>query len=822
MTRYLYLIFCVLAAAALALFVSHHLTRLTVRESVPTRLERVTLLLLLLLGILTIYGAFFLEESYFGYRDVGLDTVDVYVPFYLDLLDSLRDGTFGLWNYQYGLGASILSYQSWLLDPFNLVLVPLGLLLGDAHLSLALVIVQALKIALSGLLFDCLLVRYCETPLARILGSLCYAFSGFLILWGQHYWLGGVAVIFVLLLLFLERLQERWSVSRFLSVSAVTAVCVGWSPYCGFMMLVCAAIYMLLRLVHFAGVNHPVRDVAVGVLRLLLPVFCGCLMACVAFVPYLLYLLTETSRLSSDGGSSLISSVASYATGFVPLSWLPLILSRLLGSGLVVTGSAYPEDLVVRTELFPYINTYEFVCLGFGVLSLVLLLQFAHWVCHDARPRERALVVIAALLVLLYCVNDFLPALLNAFSAPKYRSAFALAVPSCIAIALGWERRVQARQIARGPLIFGLALTVAVLVWSLLVSVDGRKLAALYLVIAICGAFLMFRLSRLGHPNAVLLVLAAATFFSVLMDGFFVTNSRIFCTEDDFPAATEKYSANTMQALEWLHENDSSFYRVEKTYYDWGYYGDALIEDYRGVNAYNSTGVRGVVSYFEALWPGVVGNNGATQNYLDVGNALDLTSDLGVRYLLSRERQESPFELVGSFGDVNLYRNGEASMLSGRGGVISESELMELPTAGERRSALAARISVPDDLAASLPSKDGNETVFADLKIDDGHAVVGTAKIIEDTIACLSVPYSSGWRVFVDGAEVETFRANLGFIGFLMPEGTHDLEVRYELPGLEVGGCLSVVGLVAAGVSLGVMRWRQSRTDTSSPSDTRR
>lgn len=822
MTRYLYLVFCVPVGIVLAWFVNRHLNRLTVRESVPTRLERVTLLALILFGVFTIYGAFFLEESYFGYRDEGLDTVDVYVPFYLDLLDSLRDGTFGLWNFQYGLGASILSYQSWLLDPFNFVLVPLGLLLGNMRLSLALVIVQSLKIVLSGLLFDCLLARYCETPLARIIGSLCYAFSGFLILWGQHYWLGGVAVLFTLMLLLLERLRERWSVSRFLYVVAATAMCVGWSPYCGFMVLVCAAMYMLLRIIHFAGTEHLMRDVLTAVFRLLLPVLCGCLIACVTLVPYALYLTTETSRLSSDGGVSLFSSMALYASDFVPVSWLLLILSRLLGSGLVVTGSAYPEELAAPTELFPYINTYEFICLGFGVLSMVLLLQFAHWVCRDVRSRDRVLVVIAALLVALYCVNSFLPSLLNAFSAPKYRSAFALAVPLCIAISLGWERRVQVRMVARAPLAGGLILTVSVLAWSFAMAVDGHKLAGLYLIIVAIGAVMMIWLSQSSCPNAAILALAAVTFSSTLMDGFFVTNSRVFCTEDDFPAATEAYSGDTMRALDWLSQNDDSLYRVEKTYADWGYYGDALIEGYRGVNAYNSTGSGGVVTYFEALWPGVVGNNGSTQNYRDTGDALELTMDLGVRYLLSRERQGNPFELVDTFGDVSLYRNENASMLSGRKGAISESELMELPTADERRAILTTRVSVPDDVASALPSEDGGETVSVNLRLENGRVIVGTPDVAVDSVACLSIPYSSGWRVFVDGSEVETFRANLGFIGFLMPRGSHDLEVRYELPGFEVGACLSVVGLVVAGVLLGVMTWRQSRTGTSSPSDTRR
>ena len=80
----------------------------------------------------------------------------------------------------------------------------LSLLLGQERLSLVLVIAQGLKMLLCGLLFDHVLTFYCKRPLSRIVGSVLYSFCGFLLLWGQHYWIGASIVMATLMMLMLE------------------------------------------------------------------------------------------------------------------------------------------------------------------------------------------------------------------------------------------------------------------------------------------------------------------------------------------------------------------------------------------------------------------------------------------------------------------------------------------------------------------------------------------------------------------------------------------------------------------------------------------
>lgn len=800
---------CAVLALVLGYLMSRRYRSLTAPSRKAGREELLFLLGILLIGSLAIYGAFLLGHASFAYRDVGSDTVELYVPFYTNVIESMRNGSFGAWNFEYGLGAAATSYQSWLLDPFNVVLIPLGLVLGSERLSLALSLVQVLKIVVSGLAFDLLLKRYCETPLGRIVGASCFAFGGFLMLWGQHYWLGSVYAVFAVTILQFERLMERWSAPRFCGVAIVCALCIGWSAYCGFMSLLGAALYCLLRLIHAVEGTGKVGQVVRGTLRLCLPVLCGTLLSGVALIPYASYLLGETSRVATGAESSVIQLAGEYLLGFVPLRWVPMVLSRLLGSGLISSGAPISPELVPPTEHFSYVNCYELVVLGFGSLALVLLSQFFHWAFRECGKRDRTLIVVAGVLVGLYCFNEFLPALFNVFVGPKYRSSFVLAVPICIAMALGWERRVQSGETSRAALLVGVIPTVAILIWSAANSVNGRRLCAAYLAIVLVFCALSLLASpRGGRRIPALEGPAARTFLAGLvvagcvLDGFYVTQVRTTCTSDDFPSREAAGTQDTLDALSWIRQSDDGLYRIEKTYVECCSYNDALVQGYWGASSYNSTSDGDVIEFYRTFWPDAYLSDYAIQDFKLDANGYSLLSQLGVRYLLSKGPvEDSRFTLVNQCGSVYVYRNeGAVPLLFTREALMGESDVELLSNAAVRQVAIGRALVVPDDVASAHASLEP-ASLMSSLSAKGGDCLIGTVETTAPAVACLSIPYTSGWIVTIDGEEVETFRANVGFVGFEVPEGSHDIEVRYAVPGLTSSLVVSATGTALTVIS---------------------
>ena len=61
-----------------------------------------------------------------------------------------------------------------------------------------------------------------------------------------------------------------------------------------------------------------------------------------------------------------------------------------------------------------------------------------------------------------------------------------------------------------------------------------------------------------------------------------------------------------------------------------------------------------------------------------------------------------------------------------------------------------------------------------------------------------AIPYDSGWDVFCDGKKVDTYCAQLGMIGFDLPEGDHVVEFKYHTPWLNAGVIISLVAVLFA------------------------
>ena len=83
-----------------------------------------------------------------------------------------------------------------------------------------------------------------------------------------------------------------------------------------------------------------------------------------------------------------------------------------------------------------------------------------------------------------------------------------------------------------------------------------------------------------------------------------------------------------------------------------------------------------------------------------------------------------------------------------------------------------------------------NLTSFSDEK------VTGTIDTNEDGILQISTSYSLGWNAYVDGNKVETINVNTGFIGIPLSKGSHNIELIYSTPYLDIGTKLSILGLI--------------------------
>ena len=99
------------------------------------------------------------------------------------------------------------------------------------------------------------------------------------------------------------------------------------------------------------------------------------------------------------------------------------------------------------------------------------------------------------------------------------------------------------------------------------------------------------------------------------------------------------------------------------------------------------------------------------------------------------------------------------------------------------------------------------ETKFENMKID-GNNISGKINNDKNGILQLSIPYSNGWKVFVDGQEKELLNVNTGFIGVQLEAGDHNIEFRYTTPGLNLGIIISIIGFA---LFIGIIIYERKR-----------
>ena len=84
--------------------------------------------------------------------------------------------------------------------------------------------------------------------------------------------------------------------------------------------------------------------------------------------------------------------------------------------------------------------------------------------------------------------------------------------------------------------------------------------------------------------------------------------------------------------------------------------------------------------------------------------------------------------------------------------------------------------------------------------------VTGTITLGKDKYLLFSIPYSKGWKAYVDGKECKVLKANEHYIAVKVEKGSHTVDLKYMTPGLKAGTAVSIVSLVAY---LGLIIWRK-------------
>ena len=144
------------------------------------------------------------------------------------------------------------------------------------------------------------------------------------------------------------------------------------------------------------------------------------------------------------------------------------------------------------------------------------------------------------------------------------------------------------------------------------------------------------------------------------------------------------------------------------------------------------------------------------------------------------------------------YYYGKSDYLGYFGNDVKTDEVtMSFSLIGEytfdRLKVLVESLDKYGDQVASLSEEHLENVTFL------ANEVKGTISLSHEKYLLLSVPYSKGWRAYVDGMEAEVLEANQHYIGLKLDSGDHEIVLRYSSPGLKTGAIVTLVSFVALG-----------------------
>lgn len=766
------------------------------------------------------------------FNDIGSDTWQQYIMNYTSIVNHLRDGSFSLWDFNNGLGINQFNFN--LFDPFLMLLYGVGVVLGPAHMLLYINVIQILKIMVAAFAFYWFLSQFSFSVLSKMIMSYAYALNGFLLVWGQHYQFGTVVIYFLLMLLFCEKFIQKKKGKALFPV--MVFLCGIYSVYFTYMCLAATGLYLLFRILMLDGLTwkERIQRFLLGCAEMIM----GVGMSLVVFLPMAEVLLNVSSRLESDGTGLLDflrQCFTPYSRKFY-LSMLKRMFSSNLQNGYGLAKG--PQQYVM--------NYYEDPVLFCSTLAVFLNVQFLA-VLRKADMTKRAKRVLYGVAALIL-VGTALPVggtVFNYFTLPTQRYTFVLMTVFLLLMAWMWD---YMRKGGKLNLVLILAVT-ALMGWAywcgyeqagfqeyrtniLILTVTG-------ILTAVCLTLLCF-LKDIQIRNVILGVMGVVLVVNVVSEGGTNYQNRVTMKKTDVPAEVmvqetqryeemrtsddkeikyraeiekpqdffrEMYRVDLADCLNYLKENDPTFYRVEKDYISGTVSMDSSGQGYRGISTYNSVMNGNVKEFVETCYPELFF---ADHNHYTFWNNVDdnwLAAFLGVKYILSGngEPDETKYKLLDQVGSLYIHENVlDAQTAHFYTQDISEESLKELCTEENREELLGEAIALEDGTEIGDASEiqtlkseeqetaEQNSSVTLDAPQKDS-VVTGSVHAEADGYALFMIPYEKGWSLTIDGEKAELLRGDIGFLACEVPEGDHTILLTFEAPGLKAGTIGSVL-----------------------------
>ena len=565
-----------------------------------------------------LYYNFIIGERLYIYNDTGRDTITAYWPFYKYLLEAMKAGNLYGWSFSLGLGNNTFSIMWWLLDPFNIILLPLSV----DSIPYGFVFVMITKIFTSGIFFYLYLSKIRVKNLPAVIAALAWAFNGYMILWGQHYLFATTVVLFTI---------TMYGIEKMISENKKTAFVIGIfllitnSSYMAYFVSLFIAVYILTR--YFMLYKFNCLKIIGFIWGFLKAYLLGFALGAFSFLPSA-YLIINSARLDGIGKKT--------PTIFWDLSNYIGSISRLFSNNLLgINGTILSR------------NYYSFAMLGSTILVIILLPQIGNIIITK---RDKIIAVCIGSMLLLAVGTKWPAYVMNAFNNTEMRWSFVVIFVLVTILGLILKNIMDTKTVNSAMVEAQVILSIFLLGFTLLLAIKTGinavdtsyilNLIAILLVIVclMTGYNLILKVYSNSKHNTYMYVLLALVIIELIVNNYRTINTRVYITPD-YIGSMKGYYDGTSQAINKIQSIEKDrFYRIEKTYNSQDA-NDSLMQNYMGTKFYNALSMKNYY-YLMRDMNKIPGTN--KNRVWAINDSSQFESLLGVKYMLSRYELNKP------------------------------------------------------------------------------------------------------------------------------------------------------------------------------------
>ena len=719
--------------------------------------------------IQTILFSFVCAGLVFGYsiyRSKGFFTItgdfnDQQLPFATAVWNMLHSDDPGEWIWNMDLGSSFITAFSFynLGSPFFWLslLFPRG---SFPYLAGFLYILKYVTAAVTAYLY---LRLFLDNRKWGVIGALLYAFSGYQTTNLLFYHFHDVVAVFPLLLWGLE-MSMRDKKYRPAFMLAVFINCL-MNYYFFVGQVVFLVIYYLARYRKLSK-----RQFVSGILSTALCGLLGIGMAAVLFIPNVIYLLGN-----SRGQSTLYLKDLTYSTTY----FLHII------KGILLPGDCMDSHSTVIQRLWTSTSAY----LPFFGISLAIAY---------VKSKQKSWISVLLRILGILSLFPLLGSIFLLFSESNQRWWYMLVLVLSLATTKVLDHIEDYPATKSSGLYVAI---VSILYFSIRFvkwDADGGSIVynaerfTMFYLIALAGPLLFCVLKRVNR-NSYKVLLTLTMCACILTTELTLHYYRISFT--DLKSYKENFEAGLQ--LKTIDEQ----YRYKSV-------GNIsmLTGDASGIGIFCTT-VENSSRKFDTLFEHYSGNS--TQNRYDIGQP----ELLGGKYVISKDIGDNKVLYKVSAGNTTYYISEKNACPIGFAVdyVITEEELRALPKEQRALALMQAAIVGEEDFyklngaaargdVNSLDHDEANlDTLIANTVANkvsdfhrDSHGFTCTADYDRSRLLYFTVPWSSGWKVTVDGTETEIIDSG-GMMALSVPEGEHQIVFTYHTPGFRAGILVSII-----------------------------